>query len=104
MCVATISFAALHTCIMYEVHVQHMYNVHVGGNHSGCAASVPKDPLLILAITALTADGAANVPKVVATSEQNGGVLRHDPAISVNSVTSNGQGDPAGMPHTCTCT
>ncbi len=45
------------------------------------------------------------MPKVVVTPEQNGGVLVHDPTISVNSVTSNGQGNPAGMPYTtCTCT
>lgn len=52
--------------------------------------------------SALISDGAANMPEVVVTPKQKGGALVHDPATSVSAATSNGQGDPASKPCTCT--
>ena len=50
--------------------------------------------MIVYTTAVFTANGTANAPEVVVTPEQNGGALVA--ATSINTVTSNDQGDPAG--------
>ena len=60
-----------------------------------CTCTLYVSHLVIVYTTAVfTANGTANAPEVVVTPEQNGGALVA--ATSINTVTSNDQGDPAG--------
>ena len=50
--------------------------------------------MIVYTTAVLTTNGTANAPEVVVTPEQNGGALVA--ATSINTVTSNDQGDPVG--------
>ena len=52
--------------------------------------------MIVYTTAVLTTNGTANAPEVVVTPEQNGGALVAATCTSINTVTSNDQGDPAG--------